>query len=75
MLIYNIDRVWNLLKEAEQTIAWKKKFPGAPSYFQIYDYLVDQGLQEHNYNLYSQLKAQLDFNYQYEVDHFEELRG
>ena len=75
MLSYTIRRVWDLLEEADELIPWQRSFPGSPHYFTVYEYLRNRGLEKLDPELYSKLKGQVDFNRQYERDHFEELRG
>lgn len=75
MLSYTIGRVWSLLEEADELIPWQRSFPGSPHYYTVYEYLRNRGLERLDRELYERLKEQVDFNLQYEREHFAELRG
>lgn len=70
-LKYDTNRVWYLLDKVKDK--WNGAFSGSPSYYDVWLYIKDD-LYTSDHTLYKKLYDQIEYNREYEYEHFDELR-
>lgn len=77
---YSISNIWRLLDEFNTIIPWKETFPGSPTYVQVFALIEDkfsnflESTKNEYTNRFNLLKAQIEFNKEYENKYYNELR-